>query len=840
MKCLKCNTEIPDGAKFCLECGSNISSMSGQSGVEENSFGSFQTVVNKNAGVDEHSDQGGSLGDFPTIVKSGASQSGQLPMQELSERYELGEEIGSGGFATVYKALDKKLNRTVAIKKLHPEKSDETTAARFRREALSIASLNHKNIVQVYDVGEDSATRELFLVMEFVEGGTLKEFLKEKSKLTLKEALPLFKGIAQGLSYAHRKNLVHRDIKPANILLTDNLEPKIVDFGLAQAGRDSELSMSGYGMGTACYMPPEQRRDAKSVNHTADIYSLGKVLYEMVTGEMPDTLDPSEIPPPPQLSEIIFKCTKPKPEDRFFSVDELIRDLESIAPETGDKVKKKVSSANQCPSCGTENEKEARFCEGCGTGLFRNCPECEKEDSVNKQFCIACGTDVDGFIATQDILQKMEKYVSLKKWTRVKKEYEQFDKSVRLPGEKGTELLSQIENINVENSEVLAKIANLEKKLPQAKIAFNNSEWQNVVDLLTDLPTTTEEVDSESSRLIKEKNALLAQANGHLPTSIKIVAMIDGREVNATLTNGSQSWTTPKTVNLKEDGDYNFSAEYIEGKKRYKCKDSSITADWKGLKEKRLDLQEVKRPLDSETWVAELGNGVTMELLPVEPGSFDMGSKGFFSSTSEKPMHRVTLTKPFWIGKYEVTQKQYETVMRSNPSSFKGSDNPVEKVSWNDAMEFCKKLTDKEHASGRLPADYKYTLPTEAQWEFAARGGIKSSGYKYSGSDDLDRVGWHDDNSGSKTHAVGQKAANALGLYDMSGNVYEWCSDWYGDYPLGSVVDPTGASSGSFRVYRGGSWFDCGGGGCRSADRDWDAPTSANGILGFRLCLQTD
>jgi len=238
---------------------------------------------------------------------------------------------------------------------------------------------------------------------------------------------------------------------------------------------------------------------------------------------------------------------------------------------------------------------------------------------------------------------------------------------------------------------------------------------------------------------------------------------------------------------------------------------------------------------------ADCGNGVKLQLNLVEPGSFDMGSNDSDADESEKPVHKATLTNPFWIGKYEVTQKQYEAVMGTNPSvfKFKGSNYPVETVSWNDAMEFCEKLTDKEYAAGRLPFDYKYTLPTEAQWEFAARGGNKSLGYKYSGSDELDRVGWYCDNSGSKTHTVGQKAANELGLYDMSGNVWEWCSDLYGGYPSNSVVDPVGVSNGSTRVKRGSSWrYSVWL--CRPTNRSWLAPAVMFYDLGFRLCLQTD
>jgi formylglycine-generating enzyme required for sulfatase activity len=351
---------------------------------------------------------------------------------------------------------------------------------------------------------------------------------------------------------------------------------------------------------------------------------------------------------------------------------------------------------------------------------------------------------------------------------------------------------------------------------------------------------------------------MLKEANESFMPSIQFAAYVDGREIHATLFNGTQSWTTPTIFSLQKNTNYSFFAEYVVGKKRYKCKDFSITADWKGLKERRLDLQEVKGLPEDDNWIAELGNGVTMELLPVEVGVFNMGSNGSEVKSHYK-VHKVILTNPFWIGKYEVTQKQYETVMGNNPSTFKGGDNPVEEVSWNDAMEFCKKLTGREHVSGRLPLDYKYTLPTEAQWEFAARGGSGSRGYRYSGSDNLDSVGWCYENSGNKQlddiprdfkklisndckpHLVGLKAPNELGLYDMSGNVFEWCSD-FGDsdyYEGGSMTNPVGPPSGFKRVYRGGGWYgdtwDC-----SLVKRSWISPKFTYKTIGFRLSLQTE
>ena len=166
--------------------------------------------------------------------------------------------------------------------------------------------------------------------------------------------------------------------------------------------------------------------------------------------------------------------------------------------------------------------------------------------------------------------------------------------------------------------------------------------------------------------------------------------------------------------------------------------------------------------------------------------------------SDEKPAHQVTLSD-FYIGKYEVSQKQWKTIMGSNPSYFSNCDNcPVEQVSWNDIQEFIKKLNQKTGKS--------YRLPTEAEWEYAARGGAQSRGYKYSGSNNLGDVGWYGENSGNKTHPVGQKKANELGIYDMSGNVWEWCNDRYGSYSSSSQQNPQGSNSGTNRILRGGSW----------------------------------
>ncbi|MBQ2188527.1 MAG: formylglycine-generating enzyme family protein [Bacteroidales bacterium] len=228
-------------------------------------------------------------------------------------------------------------------------------------------------------------------------------------------------------------------------------------------------------------------------------------------------------------------------------------------------------------------------------------------------------------------------------------------------------------------------------------------------------------------------------------------------------------------------------------------------------------------------------NGVTFEMVAVAGGTFTMGGtseQGSDVLSDELPTHSVTLSN-FHIGKYEVTQALWQAVMGSNPSYFSGSDQPVEQVSWNDCQEFITQLN--QLCSSQLNGK-QFTLPTEAQWEYAARGGNQSMHYKYSGSNTIGNVAWCYDNSGSTTHSVGTKSPNELGIYDMSGNVWEWCQDWYGSYSSGSQTNPTGPSSGSYRVYRGGSWINDAGS-CRVSYRINIIPGNRNYALGFRLAL---
>ena len=222
-----------------------------------------------------------------------------------------------------------------------------------------------------------------------------------------------------------------------------------------------------------------------------------------------------------------------------------------------------------------------------------------------------------------------------------------------------------------------------------------------------------------------------------------------------------------------------------------------------------------------------------IEMVYVSGGTFKMGAtpeQGWDAWSDESPVHEVQLSG-YYIGKYEVTQALWESVMGTNPSYSIGLNLPVENVSWKDAKKFIRKLNAKTGKS--------YRLPTEAEWEYAARGGNKSRGYKYSGSDDIGTVAWYRGNSESMTtHPVGTKAANELGIHDMSGNVYEWCSDWYGAYSADFQTNPRGPSSGSYRVFRGGA-YRTDAGNCRVSFRSGDSPGDWDYYVGFRLAASS-
>ena len=231
---------------------------------------------------------------------------------------------------------------------------------------------------------------------------------------------------------------------------------------------------------------------------------------------------------------------------------------------------------------------------------------------------------------------------------------------------------------------------------------------------------------------------------------------------------------------------------------------SANQGDLQGAIQARTEVQSLdagtRTPGPKKNLAVDLGGGVMMEFVLIRPGSFMMGSdKG--NNNNERPAHKVTITKSFYLGKYEVTQEQWEKVMGSNPSIFKWPKLPVERVSWNDCQSFLAKLQEK--GSGQ-----KFALPTEAQWEYACRAGSTGDYCFGDGDAHLGEYAWYSSNAANQTHPVGAKKPNAWGLYDMHGNVWEWCNDAYGSYSSEAISDPAGGGSSHVRMLRGGAWND--------------------------------
>ena len=284
-----------------------------------------------------------------------------------------------------------------------------------------------------------------------------------------------------------------------------------------------------------------------------------------------------------------------------------------------------------------------------------------------------------------------------------------------------------------------------------------------------------------------------------------------------------------------------------------KCKNAELIRQFEMLERRQKEIEEELYKKENENKGKEEfdqeGNNlkerifnienVTFKMIQVKGGQFQMGaSDSYLAFDDEKPQHWVKL-KDYYIGETVVTQSLWKAVMgeNNNPSNWKGDELPVETVSWNDAKDFIEKLNEK--LSLELLDGAKFRLPTEAEWEYAARGGDKSvHEYRYSGSDKIDEVAWYEDNSWYKTHIVKKKKANELSLYDMSGNVWEWCEDWYGQkyYSQNSIDNPKGPSSGTCRVLRGGGWSD-NPKGCRVSYRRRIDPSRSGNNIGFRIVI---
>jgi len=647
-------------------------------------------------------------------------------------KFEIIEEVGKGGFGIVYKALDKVLNRQIALKVLHPELLiNPNFILRFKHEAQLSARLDHPHILPIYEFGEFEG--RYYIVMAYMPDGSLKDLLRKEGRLDKQRSLKVFEQICDGMSYAHSQKIIHRDLKPGNILFDSRGNARISDMGFAKlihSDSSASLSASGGMVGTPSYMAPEIWR-GKPATSATDVYSLACVLVEMLTGQplfggestpeiFAKIFEPLQLPEdlPMEWKPVLEAALDKNQEERIQTVGEFfeqikavelgLKEAEKIEPEKSDdsKVKEeKLTSEN------SEKEQSPESSEGNHSG------------KVDSQETYRSKSDFNEHLGKNEGMP-----VSL----------ETNEKKGKLGVIAGIALLAIIFGVII------------------YQIGKSNSrtEYVDVNVVVTATPTSTTDLPT--------KTATKSATNTPAPTATEAILGIGSTQI---------------------------------------------------------------RDKDK------------MEQVYVPAGDFIMGSDDSDADSDEKPVRTVYLDA-YWIDKYEVSNGQYQECVENgactNPqysksytrSSYYGNpdydDYPVIYVDWNQAKAYC------EWANGG-----KDGLPTEAQWEKAARGDDGRK-YPWEGNSVDSSYANYNDNIGDTTEVGNyEKGASPYGAMDMAGNVWEWVNDWYGNYNANDTKNPQGPSSGTSRVIRGGSWgYD--GRVIRTAYRNSDNPNNWDNDVGFR------
>jgi formylglycine-generating enzyme required for sulfatase activity len=718
----------------------------------------------------------------------------ELAAGETFGRYRILRRLGRGGMGTVYLAHDTQLERDVALKIPHFAAGESPEVAhRFYREARALARFDHPNICPVYDVGQVAGVP--FLTMPHVEGRSLVELVTDPP-LPQRQAAEVVCTLARALAEAHARGIIHRDLKPSNVLIKPRRELVIMDFGLArrvEAG-DSRLTQTGAILGTPAYMAPEQVvGDIVAQGPGCDIYSLGVILYELLTGRLPFVGTAAEVldlivaaePPPPsahrpdldrRLEAICHRAMAKKISDRYPSMAALAAALDGyLGDGQPTEFVPEVSGAQTGRSLGVKEPAAATR---------------RRRTPTRWRGLIAPG------LATLGLLG-IALWVATDTGT-VRIEAKDPNIRVHVDGQKiGLEASSPPLRLRVGEHHLLVTRDNL---LVETRTFHVRRHDQMILD-----------VGSESEKDGVAKAEPLPAPSAAAPEKEIVPAPRPTPAVAAA------EPVTPAPVMAPQPAPTTAAKIGHEPDPRPPASNPAPPAS--------LGRAEAAPPPDSARPGKEQTSRIGMALVLISPGEFDMGSPIEAKvDDDEKPQHRVRISTPFYLSKFEVTQDQYRKVMGDNPSSFKGNGRlPVESIPRLDAIKFCNRLSEQED----FPPYYQvmgqevtirggegYRLPTEAEWEYACRAGRKT---RYCFGDDATELGkyaWYDDNSKVgetwQTHPVGQKAPNAWGLYDMHGNVWEWCWDWYDPAYYKEMIykDPAGPATGSLDVARGGSYFN--------------------------------
>jgi serine/threonine protein kinase/formylglycine-generating enzyme required for sulfatase activity len=842
-------------------------------------------------------------------------------LAHLFPTYRIESLIAMGGMGAVYKALQISLSRPVAIKILPPEiGEDPEYSSSFEAEAKAMAKLNHPNLVGIYDFGR--IQNMLFIVMEFVPCGTLFQATHGKKASAL-DAARIISEICKGLGQAHKASLIHRDIKPSNILLDSDGSPKLADFGLSQS-IGQKIKIGGIAYGTKDYSAPEVFGSVEMIDQRVDIFSLGVMLHELLTGKLP-AIDP-RLPSlicgcDRRFDAIVTRATNPFADLRYATANEMSNELDVLRNEL--IAKASMKNPMIIPQGAVRHSTAHNYAR-----KSQNLKPKSHVKSIGIIILLVGAIFVTSVGILWKLNQAKEPHIASRdrknQTTNKKKSDVSGMKKLTYTKKNAQQETSDSVNSNIENP-VPASPSNYDKAKIESEIAelksdqndeINDAEKQDSALNAVDKKAVDQENDSEVSKIDSDQSSENQLGISNDATHIRITTLRNSvitacsdsqdylddirkkykMDLDRQMAEAKEKGDLNAVLAIKELGDNfsplsknsklaaiqnNYIAIYAKGNNQVQLKILEAARKYNnGLdelvkiltKEEKIDdalkvralkdqlakdfkqwreserppsvLAEMLVPSSSNGGIShnsknfqsfsagaqrqlEIAPGVMMIFCWCPPGDFVMGSPvSEMNRQSNESQVDVRLTKGFWMAKTEVTQKQWQSVMGSNPSRNIGENLPVDSVSWNEVQIFLEKLNFRlGNQNG-----WKTVLPTEAQWEYACRAGEK--GLFFGG--EIDEVAWYDCNSRGKTHEVGAKKPNSWGLHDMHGNVWEWCHDvYYRNLPGG--VNPQGSGMGSHRVGRGGGWhnhFIY----CRAAFRFVTVPSDKNeGYSGFRL-----
>lgn len=718
--------------------------------------------------------------------------------QTLAGRYRVTEKLGGGGMGVVFKARDIRLDADVVIKSPHARMmQDAEFSDRFQSEIQAMVKLSHPHIVKVIDAGNHNGLP--FAVLQYLSQGSLDDHVRCCSIHDIATWLP---DVAEALDFMHSQGLVHRDIKPGNILFDTSERVYLGDFGIAKAiatGADARrLTGTGMLIGTAEYIAPELLLPSKYqdvCDGRADQYSLAVTVYEMLTGHPPfraqssaevavllateqaKSLHNLNAAIPETLSAVVERALEKEPKSRY-------ENCKAFATAF-------VTAAN-----GQSKLPFTEYGEKDGPLAIRSSTIPERMPTLERRQTKKESADVDAH-RRKTLIEHQPGHRAVNwDWQ---------------PTQNETALSS---SLRARNSLTRVQTAGLiVGVLMLFVIVYGGAVWSIA--------------DRSKQIAVNENLRQSMRTSSNDAEAVRDVPSVPPRYPKHTEPSANRT-TTLQTAGQPATGEDDPVPKKL------------VAADGHPIPGRMISPAFNPRNPGEE----QSANGLRMKMVWCPPGNFMMGSPlGEAGRLGDETQVAVTLTQGFWLGKYEVTQREWREIMNSEPwkgQKFvkEGDQFPATYVSWDDAVTFCRKLTAAERGAGRLSTDSEYALPTEAQWEYACRASTATSYVFGNHAAALDQYGWFRDNAHDigKPHAyeVGLKRPNTWNLYDMHGNVWEWCQCWYGAYSRDAVTDPMGQVNSSVRVVRGGSWF-CYARNCRSATRNRLTPDIQENDLGFRV-----